>query len=286
LSTKAGPDRIVDFHTHVFPPEFIRDRESFARRDAAFGLLYGNPRSPMATVEDLLAAMDRDGVGQAVIFGFPWSDPGVLREGNAYLLEARRLYPARVAPFYTPSLVPAKSGLAEMEKALDAGMAGVGEVAFYTTGLGRRNWKFLGSLAGAVRERGLPLVLHVNEPVGHAYPGKMEIRLSDLGRFIQENRETVLVLAHWGGGLFVYELMKSFRKHTANVYYDTAASPYLYTPQVYKIAVDILGPERILFGTDFPLIGAARYLREMEEAGLDLRSKAAILGENAARLLS
>lgn len=239
----------------------------------------------MAAVEDLLAAMDRDGVGQSVIFGFPWSDPGILREGNSYLLEARRLHPSRVAPFYTPSLVPAKSGLAEMEKALDAGMVGIGEVAFYTTGLGRRNWKFLASLAGAVRERGLPLVLHVNEPVGHAYPGKMEIRLSDLGRFIEENRQTNLVLAHWGGGLFVYELMKSFRKHTENVYYDTAASPYLYVSQVYKVAVEILGPQRILFGTDFPLIDAGRYLREMEAAALDSKSKAAILGENAARLL-
>lgn len=286
MSTKARSDRIIDFHTHVFPPEIVRGRESFARRDAAFGLLYGNPRSSMATVEELMAAMDRDGVEQSVIFGFPWSDPGILREANAYLLEARRRYSSRVAPFYTPSLVPAKSGLAEMEKALDAGMAGVGEVAFYTTGLGKRNWKFLGSLAGAVRERGMPLVLHVNEPVGHAYPGKMEIRLSDLGRFIAENRETVLVLAHWGGGLFVYELMKSFRKHTVNVYYDTAASPYLYTPQVYKVAVDILGPERILFGTDFPLIGAARYFRELEESGLDPKSRAAILGMNAVRLLS
>lgn len=240
----------------------------------------------MATAEDLLAAMDRDGVGKSVIFGFPWSDPGVLREANAYLLETQRHYPLRVAAFYTPSLVPAKSGLAEMERGLDAGMSGVGEVAFYTGGLGRRNWKFLGSLAGVARERGLPLVVHVNEPVGHAYPGKMDIRLSDVGRFIEENRETVLVLAHWGGGLFVYELMKSFRKHTAKVYYDTAASPYLYTPQVYQVAVDILGPERILFGTDFPLIGAGRYFRELEESGLDPKSKAAILGENAARLLS
>lgn len=286
MSTKAGPDLIVDFHTHIFPPEIVRERESFARRDAAFGLLYGNPRSPMATADDLLAAMDRDGVAKSVIFGFPWSDPGILREGNAYLLEARRRYPSRVAAFYTPSLVPTKSRLTELEKSLDAGMAGVGEVAFYTTGLGRRNWKFLGSLAGAARERGLPLVLHVNEPVGHAYPGKMDIRLADLGRFIEENRDTTLVLAHWGGGLFVYELMKSFRKHTAKVYYDTAASPYLYTRQIYKVAVEILGPERILFGTDFPLIGAGRYFRELEESGLDPKSKAAILGENAVRLLS
>ena len=64
MSTKAGPDRIVDFHTHVFPPEIIRDRESFARRDAAFGLLYGNPRSPMATVEDV--ALLRAAVGWSI----------------------------------------------------------------------------------------------------------------------------------------------------------------------------------------------------------------------------
>ena len=53
---------IFDFHTHVFPPEVIKKREDFARRDAAFDLIYGDPGARMATTEDLLEGMDEDGV--------------------------------------------------------------------------------------------------------------------------------------------------------------------------------------------------------------------------------
>jgi predicted TIM-barrel fold metal-dependent hydrolase len=79
--------------------------------------------------------------------------------------------------------------------------------------------------------------------------------------------------------------MKSVRKRVEKLYYDTAASPFLYTPEVYRIAVEILGPERILFGSDFPLIRPSRYQREMEEGGLPADAQGMIMGRNACRLL-
>jgi predicted TIM-barrel fold metal-dependent hydrolase len=46
-----------------------------------------------------------------------------------------------------------------------------------------------------------------------------------------------------------------------------------------------LGPERILFGTDFPLLRPSRYRKEMEEGGLSADEQAKILGGNACDLL-
>jgi predicted TIM-barrel fold metal-dependent hydrolase len=69
------------------------------------------------------------------------------------------------------------------------------------------------------------------------------------------------------------------------VYYDTAASPFLYNKRVYQIALSIVGPHRILFGSDYPLIPPARYKQEMQEAGLDEKELEAVLGLNARRLL-
>ncbi len=51
---------IVDFHTHIFPPDVIARRGELAIRDPWFGALYGNPRAKMATAGDLLASMDAD----------------------------------------------------------------------------------------------------------------------------------------------------------------------------------------------------------------------------------
>jgi predicted TIM-barrel fold metal-dependent hydrolase len=70
------------------------------------------------------------------------------------------------------------------------------------------------------------------------------------------------------------------------VYYDTAASPYLYNKKIYKTAIDIIGPQRILFGSDYPLIPPQRYVREMQEAGLGTEELEGILEGNAHRLLN
>jgi predicted TIM-barrel fold metal-dependent hydrolase len=276
---------IVDFHTHIFPPEVIEGRQGFVERDPAFAHIYGNPSASMVSAEGLVEALDEEGVDKAVVFGFPWADAGLSRMANAYLLDAKKRYPDRILPFHTPSLSGGKRAVQRAASALERGMLGIGEVAFYTSGMGKRQWSYLRALAGVARERGVPLLLHTNESVGHTYPGKTDMRLGDLWRFVEEAEGVTLVLAHWGGGLFFYELMKSVRKRTENLYYDTAASPFLYAPEVYRIAVEILGPERILFGSDFPLIRPSRYQREMEEGGLSADAQEMIMGRNASRLL-
>lgn len=276
---------IVDFHTHIFPPEVIERRSEFSKKDSCFDHIYGNPSARMVSAEGLVTALDEEGVDKAVVFGFPWKDSGLCRLANDYLLEAKRRHPDRILPFYTPSLAGGSRTVQRALRAIEEGMQGIGEVAFYKAGMGKRQWSYLRSLAEMAREKDVPLLLHANESVGHDYPGKTDMRLRDLWRFIEETEGLTLVLAHWGGGLFFYELMKSVRKRSANVYYDTAASPFLYAPSVYRIAVEILGPDRILFGSDFPLIRPSRYRREMEEGGLPADAQAMILGRNACRLL-
>jgi len=44
---------IVDFHTHVFPPEVIASRERYLAADATFRELYSDPKAKLATAEDL-----------------------------------------------------------------------------------------------------------------------------------------------------------------------------------------------------------------------------------------
>jgi hypothetical protein len=46
-----------------------------------------------------------------------------------------------------------------------------------------------------------------------------------------------------------------------------------------------VGADKVLFGTDFPLLRHQRLLRQVEQVGLDAEARQAILGENVARLL-
>ena len=80
-------------------------------------------------------------------------------------------------------------------------------------------------------------------------------------------------------------MKKEAKQVLGNVWYDTAASPYLYDKSIWKTAADIIGAEKILFGTDFPLLDADRYIREIEESELDCYQVECILFRNAEKLL-
>jgi predicted TIM-barrel fold metal-dependent hydrolase len=98
----------------------------------------------------------------------------------------------------------------------------------------------------------IPLLLHVNETLGHSYPGKGATPLERFYELIRSFPNLPIVLAHWGGGLPFYELMPEVAKAMSNVYYDTAASPYLYSKKIYAAVSEMVGVKKILSGPTFP----------------------------------
>ncbi len=276
---------VIDVHTHLFPDEVRKDRSSFCRRDGAFKTIYGNEKSRLAGPEDLLEMMDRNGVHRSVICGFPWQDAGLCREGNDYLLHASAKYPNRLIPFASLPIRSPRVAEKVLDRCLAQGMGGIGELAFYQRGISQEDIKRLSFILRPLAGQGIPLLLHVNEPVGHDYPGKTPQDLQMIYQLLLALPDMVIILAHWGGGFFFYELMPEVAQAAKNVFYDTAASPFLYRPQIYGVAAKIIGPDRILWGSDYPLLSPARYFREMEASPLPRRVQAKIKGLNARRLL-
>ena len=131
----------------------------------------------------------------------------------------------------------------------------------------------------------VPFLLHSNEPVGHQYPGKAPMTLKQIYDFLKSYPSNRIILAHWGGGIFFYSLMKKEVKDVLkNVWFDTAASPFLYTPEIYRLAGEMIGFDRILFGSDYPLINPERYFKEIESSSIPPQAIKQILGDNAANL--
>jgi len=277
----SRPNTIIDGHTHVFPDVVRGGRKKFCKHDAVFCALYGDPRARMAGSDELVNDMNTQGVDQAVICGFPWEDLGLCRLHNDYLLESARRHPGRLIPF--ACVPPRGSGPveAEIHRVIDGGMKGIGEVAHYAG----EEMIWARPLAKLADEIGVPLLIHTSEEIGHHYPGKGLHGLRSLYEFIGTFPGTTVILAHWGGGLFFYELMPEVASTTRRVLYDTAASPYLYDSRIYEIAVKITGANRIIFGSDYPLIQPARYIREIESAALEPSARKKILGENLAEIL-
>ena len=273
----AEPDW-VDAHVHVFSPEMIETRDSYLPRDERFASLYTDPRARMATAEEVLAEMDRTGVAVSIVFGFPFRDQGLCREGNDYVLSAVAAWPGRLAGLACVS--PAESGAAaELERCLDGGMRGCGELA---PGGSSEEIHALSEVAGLLRERELPLLLHSNEPVGHGYPGKNAFGPAACVDCAATYPGLKIVFAHMGGGTFLYEAMPELRKTLADAYYDTAALPYLYEPVVYRAAEATAGAHKVLFGSDYALLSPARYRAGLGE--LSPATRAAICTDNARKV--
>jgi predicted TIM-barrel fold metal-dependent hydrolase len=136
-----------------------------------------------------------------------------------------------------------------------------------------------------MEERGVPLLLHTNETLGHPYPGKGKTPLDRFFELARSCPKLPIVLGHWGGGLLFYELMPEVAKALTHVFYDTAASPFLYSKKIYLLGCEIAGADRILFGSDFPLLSPGRYFQEIGESGVKTEDQRKILGQNLARLL-
>jgi len=276
---------IVDAHTHIFPQAIREHRERFFPAEPDFRLLYQSSDARIAGAKDIVDAMDEQGIDKSVVFGFPWKDPDVFQMHNDYISDAVSRFPERLLGFgcFDPLHPDAPD---EAQRCIGAGLVGVGELAFYQSGIGTPVLDRLEPVMSVLLERDLPILIHVNEPVGHIYPGKAPITLAGVEALVKRFPHNTIILAHWGGGIFFYHLLrKEMKTHLKHVYYDTAASPYLYDPDVYRIALDILGSERVLFGSDYPLLMPERYFSEMKTVGIPDDDYRDIIGLNAHRLL-
>lgn len=276
---------ILDCHTHIFPAEMIRDRGALCGKDKGFAAIYENPKARMVGVEDLISSMDDSGVDRSVICGFSWSRADLCSYHNQYLFESAGRYPKRLIVFVSFSPTDSERSLLELEKAIQAGAKGVGEIAFYHRGMGPQEMEGMRPVLTALEAKNIPLLLHANETIGHSYPGKGKTPLSRFHELILACPHLRIILAHWGGGLLFYELMPEIKKTMTRVYYDTAASPFLYSPKMYSVASEIVGSERIFFGSDYPLISPKRYFMELEESALSEDDRRRILGLNLMKLL-
>lgn len=276
---------IIDIHTHAFPHSIRSERERYFAGEPAFRLLYDSPKSPIVGGTDTITMMDEQGVDKSVIFGFPWRSIETCRRNNDYILDRVSRTPDRLIGFCCVDPLHPEAA-AEVERCLDAGLSGIGELAFYASGIDDHCLSSLDPIMALAHRFDCPVMIHTNEPVGHQYPGKSPNTLLQIYTLVQRFPQNRLILAHWGGGIFFYALLKKeVREALANVWFDTAASPYLYQPQVYSQAITLAGEEKILFGTDFPLLKPQRYFKEMTDAGLSQTQKTALCGANAEKVL-
>lgn len=290
----------IDAHVHYTPPELAGRLEAFTALEPYWGLLVrGQQPTPSlqawASAETMVEDMDRAGIDKVVIQGEYRQRHETSVERNTQAIELVRRYPDRLLALAVLQPKVGSQALVELQRCVDGGLRGVGELNPYAQGFRLDEPDFL-RLVEACLAYDLPLNLHANEEVGAYYPGKSTTPLRHYYGLAQRYPDLKLILAHWGGGLFFYELMPQVRRDLSNVWYDTAASPLLYpTSKIFPVALACLDYRKILYGSDYPLRIVPRqqsgpdfrpFLAQIEALGLEQQVYDAIMGGNAARLFN
>lgn len=232
-------------------------------------------------------------VEKAVLLGWYWENAETCFLQNEWHADWIREDPGRFIGFAGLHR-GMKDPVEELKKRRDQGFQGIGECHPWVQGSSPRDEKWMQCMEFAGNE-GWPVTFHVTEPVGHDHPGRIATPFEDFLWVAREFPELKIILAHAGGLFPFYELNPKVRPELKNVYYDLAACPLLYEPSIYRQLIEVVGYEKIIWGTDYPLRVFPKFQAEpdfasyksylVDQAELNPSERKAIFGQNILSLL-
>ena len=104
---------------------------------------------------------------------------------------------------------------------------------------------------------------------------------SHVGKAAKACPETKIIMGHTGGFFYWKDAIKNASKYK-NIYCETSATPFA---NAIRKAVDVIGPERVIFGSDMPAMHPTVELKKIEAADLSKDEKQLILCDNAKQML-
>ena len=278
----------IDVHTHAETdgcghfslPEHLR-----AGADKYFGVDGGGPPTL-----DQLAAYYRERRMAAVVFTVDAESAlGHTRIANEAVVESARRNADVLIPF--ASIDPAK------------GKAGVTEARRLVEELGVRGFKFHPSVQAfypndpavyplyeVLEELGVPALFHSGQTgIGSGLPGGGGIRLKysnplHVDDVAADFPHLKIILAHpsfpW------QDEALAVATHKPGVHIDLSGwSPKYFPPQLVQYANTLL-KDKVLFGSDFPVLTPDRWLADFDKLDIKPEVRPKILKDNAARLLN
>ena len=309
----------IDLHCHFTPKEYF---DELRRRGVpGVGQAVGVPIPTWESTESRIQAMDEARIDVQVLslsaqgVFFPDEDISVhlARITNDILGDIHNSAPTRLLGFANVPLPHVGAAIEELHRVVSKPwMAGV---ALGTNILGKRlDAEEFHPFFEEANRLGLAIFIHPAAPVGMPNAGEFY-----LGALVGYLFETVLtasrlaltgtldrfprispIFAHLGGYIpFIYPRLDSAyprhaimrartpttpSDHFRRLYYDTASS---YDRMPLACALDLVGPEHIVLGTDYPQVRSemAATVAGIESASLSMESVENILSGNARRIL-
>lgn len=242
----------IDAHTHFGPP--------------GKGL-------PPATPEERIKLMDSLGM-DAMVTTPPYSSISRDRsysEANLFLLEVQRKYPKR---FYCVARVNPhlrRRAVEEAEWALKNGFWGI-KIHLRNEAVSPDNRDLVFPIVEKLQEYGGLLLLHTGE-ADYSHP-------TAVGYLAENFPEVPIIIGHLGKSFYMDAVLVA--RWFDNVYVDTALC---HGVEAIEKAVDLAGPEKVLYASDFPQGSIELETLKIKLADISDRDREMILGLNIKNIL-
>lgn len=218
-------------------------------------------------VGEVLGLMDSYGIEKSVVF--PGTEP---KPDNRWLAGQIAPHRDRFLPFawLNPVLPDAVGELDELVR--EHGFLGVKfHPLFHAFYPNRAN---IAPVAEAAARHGVPILVHS----GHAhYSTPWQV-----GEMAAMFPEVTVLMDHMGLQVGWVDDAISLAERHANIVLGTTAMPF---HEKIRLAVDRIGPERVVWGSDAPTIHPLPEMDRVKVAGLSPREEEMVFGSNILRML-
>lgn len=270
----------------------------------------------MGDVELRLRDMDEQGIDVALLSinipgvdWFPVADgPAVARDVNDELADLVAAHPERFAALATLPMQAPEPAAAELERVMAAGFNGA--MIYSNVAGGHLDQPQLRVVFDTAARLRAPLYIHPTFPLtaatvdayaliptlGFMFDTTAEAVRLVLDGLYERDPEFRLVLAHAASllpqlaGRIDYEAERHANGRGALSVDPTEHLRLIYTdsvcvwPPALRSALELVGPERVMFGSDYPFWDPARTVQTIDAAGLNTEALTAIRETNARRL--
>ena len=280
--------RAIDFHTHAEEPCGCHADDGFDDLQSAMARYFRAPWAHPPTIDQTAAHYRAQNIA-AVIFPVDAErETGYRRYANEEVAEACARHSDILIPF--ASIDPARGRMGAREARRLIADHGIRGFKFHPTMQGfYPNDRTAYPLYEAIAEAGLPALFHTGQTgVGAGMRGGNGMRLKysnpmHLDDVAVDFPDMPIVLAHpsfpW------QDEALAVATHKPNVWIDLSGWRPKYFPPILVRYADTLLRDRVLFGSDWPMIAPEGWLEEFEALPIKPENRPGILKGNAARLL-
>ncbi len=257
--------RIIDFHAHVFPEKVA------GKAVKAIGRFYGIPMDGKGTIGDLLEKGNEIGVNRYIIHSTA-TTPEQVKSINDFIAKAQKDNKSLIG-FGTlhPQLDDIES---EVDRIISIGLKGIKlHPDFQEFDIDDQSMMpIYKALEGK-----LPILMHMGDENRNSSSPE---RLSNV---ISLFPDLTVIAAHFGGYMAWDDSSKFLVGK--NVYFDTSSALFELSKEDAAGIIRKHGPEKILFGSDYPMWNHKEELQRFLNLELTQNERELILWKNASRLL-